>query len=75
MASSKKKNEQPEEVDEDPFVRLVQNEIEAMLRRPLDPDQKDAVKEKNITVANAIKFIAIRDKMSGADDDGFFGSD
>ena len=69
------KGEAPEERENDAFVRLVQTEIEEMLRRPLDPEQKDAVKEKNITVANAIKFIMVRNKVTGGDDDGFWGND
>lgn len=59
----------------DPFVALVQSEIEAMLKLAMDPAQKDAVKEKNITVANAIKFIMVRNKINGTgDDDGFWGN-
>jgi hypothetical protein len=53
----------------DKFTNLVQEQIELLLKMPLDP------KEKNAVIANAIKFIVVKNRTSGADDDGFFGSD
>ena len=56
------------EVEEDPFIKLVQSEIEALLKMPLEP------KEKNAIIMNAIRFLGVRNKVSGGDDDGFWGN-
>jgi len=60
----------------DPFLALVQKSIEHLLNLPLDRTEKDAVKERNASIANAIRFIMVRNKVSGGgDDDGFWGND
>ena len=71
-----KKDEQKKEAEaENGFTSLVRQQIEHLLRLPFDPLTKDAVKERNISIANAIKFIMVCNKVSGGDDDGFWGSD
>lgn len=75
MARAVRKAEvQPDEVEEDHFIKLVQDSIEDLLKLPFDRLEKDAVKERNISIANAIRFLAVRNKVSGGDDDGFFGN-
>jgi hypothetical protein len=68
MARTTKKEEPEPEVEEDSFIKLVQSEIEALLRMPLEP------KEKNAIIMNAIRFLGVRNKVSGGDDDGFWGN-
>jgi hypothetical protein len=69
-----KKDEQKEEIAaEEGFISLVRKQIESLLKMPFDPTVKDAVKERNISIANAIKFIMVCNKVSGGDDDGFWG--
>jgi hypothetical protein len=69
-----KKDEQKEEIAaEQGFISLVRKQIEHLLKLPFDPLTKDAVKERNISIANAIKFIMVSNKISGGDDDGFWG--
>jgi len=58
----------------DPFLALVQKSIEDLLKLPFDRAEKDAVKERNASIANAIKFIMVRNRMSG-DDGSYWGSD
>jgi len=58
----------------DPFLTLVQKSIEDLLKLPFDRTEKDAVKERNASIANAIKFIMVRNRMSG-DDGSYWGSD
>jgi hypothetical protein len=62
------KDEQKKEVEaENGFTSLVRREIEALLKMSLEP------REKNATIANAIKFLVVQNKLGG-DDDGFWGS-
>lgn len=67
MAKSAKKPEEAED-EADKFVSLVQQEIEKLLREPLEP------KEKNAVIANAIRFLAVRNR-SGGDDGSWWGGD
>ena len=60
---------------EEGFTSLVRREIEQLLRLPFDPSAKDAIKDKNAVIANAIKFIVVQNRISGDDGDGFWGSD
>jgi hypothetical protein len=53
---------------QDEFAWLVQKELEALLKMALEP------KEKNAVIANAIRFLGVRNKLGG-DDDGFWGND
>jgi hypothetical protein len=70
------KDEKKKEAEaENGFTSLVRQQIEHLLRLPFDPLTKDAVKERNISIANAIKFIMVSNKVSGGDDDGFWGGD
>jgi hypothetical protein len=71
------KKETPEDAEApDPFLALVQKSIEDLLKLPFDRAEKDAVKERNASIANAIRFIMVRNKVTGGgDDDGFWGSD
>jgi len=57
-----------EQEPEDAFIKLVQSEIEALLKMTLEP------KEKNAIITNAIRFLGVRNKVSGNDDDGFWGN-
>jgi hypothetical protein len=59
----------PEEEEKDPFIEKIQREIEKLL------DNDDDPKGKNATIANAIKFLVVRNKLQGGDDDGWFGND
>jgi hypothetical protein len=68
------KDEKKKEADaENGFISLVRQQIEALLKMPFDPTVKDAVKERNTSISNAIKFIMVSNKVSGGDDDGFWG--
>jgi hypothetical protein len=63
------KDEQKKETEaENGFTSLVRREIESLLKMSLEP------REKNATIANAIKFLVVQNKLGG-DDDGFWGSD
>jgi len=76
MPRPAKKEELNKEEAADPFLALVQQSIEDLLKLPFDRAEKDAVKERNASIANAIKFIMVRNKISGGgDDDGFWGND
>ena len=58
----------PQEVD--PFVQEVQDAISRLLQQALDP------KDMNAAIANAIKLIAAKAKISGDVDGGsFWGGD
>jgi len=61
---AKKKTDEPD--NDDKFAGLVKEEIEKLLRTPLEP------KEKNAVIANAIRFLAVRNK-AGGDDGSWWG--
>jgi len=64
------KDERKKETEaEEGFTSLVRREIETLLKMALEP------KEKNAVIANAIKFIVVQNRITGGDDDGFWGSD
>lgn len=54
--------------EEDPFVAEVRQAISRSLQFP-EP------KDLNAAIGNAIKFLAIRAKLSGGDDEEFWGRD
>lgn len=55
--------------DKDTFVETLQTELENMLKRSdLEP------KDRNALFSNAIKFLAVRNKLGG-DDGGFWGDE
>jgi hypothetical protein len=59
----------------DPFMGLLQASLEELLKFPLDRSEKDAVKERNASISNGIRFIMVRNKINGTgDDDGFWGN-
>jgi hypothetical protein len=68
MPRAAKKEETESEAEEDSFIKLVQSQIEALLKMDLEP------KEKNAIIMNAIRFLGVRNKLSGGDDDGFWGN-
>jgi len=61
---AKKKTEEPD--NDDNFIGLVKQQIEELLRMSLEP------KEKNAVIANAIRFLAVRNK-AGGDDGSWWG--
>ena len=63
-----KKAAEPETPPEDTFVTKLQAAIESMLE-----DDTLEPKEKTAVIANAIKFLAVRNKTATGDDGSFWG--
>jgi hypothetical protein len=60
--------EEREKPADDSFVMTLQNELEDMMkRRDLEP------KDRNALFANAIKFLAVRNKVGGGENEGWWG--
>jgi hypothetical protein len=76
-ATSLKEKTPPQEADSnpaDPFISLVEEAITKLLQMGVGEGALDA-KEMNATIANAIKLIAAKAKITGEDaEDTFFGS-